>query len=73
MIGVETKITVIPSDELAGMHLSDMIGRKGRVVELIYSSLDHLIGYAVCLDKSFQGECLWFVPQNAVSDEEDTE
>ena len=73
MIAINDRVRIVPSDDLAEMHLCGTVGRKGRVVEQIFSTLGGHIGYMVCLDKSFQSECLWFVPQNAGTDEEDSE
>lgn len=72
-IKLNTHVKVVPSDDLSQMHLSGMVGRTGKVAEQIFSTDGSLIGYMVFLDKSFQGECLWFVPQDALVYEEDTE
>jgi hypothetical protein len=70
MIGVTDRVRVIPSDELAAMRLSGLVGRRGRVAEQVSGAGSKPVGYMVCLDESFQGECLWFVPENAVQPDE---
>lgn len=72
MTKVSQRVTIVPSDSLAGMHLAGIIGRRGTIAEQVSGAAGRLIGYMVCLDKPFQGECLWFVPQDAVQDEENT-
>ena len=71
MIKINERIKVIPSEDLAEMHLSGTVGRKGKVAEQIFSTGGGLIGYMVCMDKPFQSECLWFIPEDAVTYEED--
>lgn len=71
MIAINKRVVIIPSDDLAEMHLSGTVGRKGKIAEQIFGGTGELLGYMVCLDKSFQSECLWFIPENAVSHEED--
>ena len=73
MITNNKRVKIVPSEDLVEMHLSGVVGRKGKVVEQVFGTMGGHIGYMVCLDKSFQGECLWFVPTNAVADEEDCE
>lgn len=73
MIAVTKEVKITPSYDLAEMHLSGIVGRKGVVTEHIFNTAGRLIGYMVLLDKSFQGEHLWFVPEDAVSDEEDSQ
>ncbi len=73
MVAINTQVRIILTDELAAMRLSGLDGRRGKVVEQIFSLGDNLLGYMVCLDEPFDGECLWFVPANAVRDEEDSE
>ncbi|MDR2883402.1 MAG: hypothetical protein LBU98_06475 [Alistipes sp.] len=69
MATLNTQVRIISSDDLTAMCLSDLAGRSGRVVEQIFSFGGKRIGYMVCLDEPFDGECLWFVPQNSVADE----
>jgi hypothetical protein len=66
MATLNTQVRIVPSDDLAAMRLSDLAGRSGRVVEQIFSVGDELLGYMVCLDEPFEGECLWFAPENAL-------
>jgi hypothetical protein len=66
MITLNTQVRIVPSDDLAAMRLSDLVGRSGRVIEQIFSVGENLLGYMVCLDEPFTGECLWFVPKNAL-------
>ena len=51
------------------MRLSGIAGRCGTVTELVMAIPGRLIGYMVLLDKAFQGEYLWFIPQDALDDE----
>lgn len=71
MIAVNKQVKVIPSFDLAEMRLDGIAGRKGVVTELVFGAGSNPIGYMVLLDKSFQGEHLWFLPADAVQDEED--
>lgn len=66
---VTERVRVVPSIELSDMRLSGIAGRCGTVTELVMAIPGRLIGYMVLLDKPFQGEYLWFVPQDAVEDE----
>ncbi len=70
MVAINTQVRIILSDELAAMRLSGLDGRRGKVVEHIFSPGDNMLGYMVCLDEPFEGECLWFVPTNAVLPDE---
>jgi len=71
MIKINSRIRVVHSDELGAMRLAALAGRTGRVAERVFSVRGKLRGYMVCLDEPFEGECLWFVPRNAVADERD--
>lgn len=73
MIEATKEVIITPSCDLAEMHLGGIVGRKGVVTEQIFNTAGRLIGYMVLLDKSFQGEYLWFVPEDAVHDEEESQ
>ena len=73
MIAVNKQVKVMPSFDLAEMRLSGLAGRKGVVTERVFGSGSNPIGYMVLLDKSFQGEYLWFLPETALSHEEDSQ
>ena len=66
---VTERVRVVPSIELSDMRLSGIAGRCGTVTELVMAIPGRLIGYMVLLDKAFQGEYLWFIPQDALDDE----
>lgn len=70
---VNRRVNVVHSEELEQMRLCGIVGCKGKVAEHVFGHKGKMIGYMVCLDKSFQGECLWFVPKDAVADEEDSQ
>ncbi len=70
MVAIDTQVRVVLTEDLIGMRLIGLVGREGRVVEQIISIGDKLRGYMVCLDEPFMGECLWFVPTNAVLPDE---
>ena len=70
MSTLDSRVVVVSSDALAAMRLTGLAGRRGRVVEIVFGSGRKPIGCMVCLDVAFQGECLWFVPENAVKDED---
>ena len=70
MIAIDTQARIVLSDDLAAMRLFGLVGRRGRVVEQIFSLGEKLLGYMICLDEPFMGECLWFVPANAVLPDE---
>lgn len=71
MIEVNKRVKVMPCYDLAEMYLAGIAGRAGVVTELVFGSGSNPIGYMVLLDKSFQGEYFWFLPTEAVCDEED--
>lgn len=73
MIEVNKQVKARPCYALAEMHLAGIAGRKGIVTEQVFGAGSKPIGYMVLLDKSFQGEHLWFLPAEAVSDEEDSQ
>lgn len=73
MIRTTAKVTITPTDELSRMHLAGLTGRRGVVTEQIFGMGGKLIGYMVLLEKSFQGEHLWFIPEDAVCHEKDSE
>ncbi len=70
MIAIDTQARIVLSDDLAAMRLFGLVGRRGRVVEQIFSLGEKLLGYMICLDEPFMGECLWFVPANTVLPDE---
>jgi hypothetical protein len=53
------------------MRLSGLAGRCGTVTEQVLAVPGRLIGCMVLLDKPFQNEHLWFIPQDALEDEAD--
>lgn len=71
MIAIDAQVKIVNSDELAAMRLTGIVGQRGRVVEQIFGADSKPIGYMACLDAPFQGECLWFVPENAIEDDTD--
>lgn len=71
MIEVNKRVKAMPCYDLAEMHLAGIAGRAGVVTEQVFGAGSNPIGYMVMLDKSFQGEYLWFLPTEAVCDEED--
>lgn len=73
MIAVNKQVKVIPSFDLAEMRLSGLAGRKGVIIEQVFGSGSNPMGYMVLLDKSFQGERLWFLPETALSHEENSQ
>lgn len=73
MIEVNKRVKAMPCYDLAEMHLAGIAGRVGVVTEKGVGAGSDPIGYMVFLDKSFQGEHLWFLPAEAVSDEEDSQ
>jgi hypothetical protein len=66
MVSLDTQVRIVPSETLIEMRLIGLVGRGGRVVEQIITRGDKLHGYMICLDETFMGECLWFVPANAI-------
>lgn len=68
---VTDRVRVVPSIELSDMRLSGLAGRCGTVTEQVLAIPGRLIGCMVLLDKPFQGERLWFIPQDAIEDETD--
>lgn len=71
MLKPTQRVKVVPCEELNVMHLAGSCGRTGTVTEQVYGRDNKPIGYMVLLDKSFQGEHLWFLPLDAVDYEED--
>jgi hypothetical protein len=73
MKSINDRVRIVPSDELASMRLSGLAGRRGKVAEQVSGAERNHIGYMVCLNVPYQGECLWFVPENALEDDTDSE
>ena len=71
MKNVTDRVRVVPSVELSDMRLSGLAGRCGTVTEQALGVPGRLIGCMVLLDKPFQNEHLWFIPQDALEDEAD--
>lgn len=71
MKNVTARVKVVSSGELGAMRLVGLRGRRGTVTERILSDGERLIGYMVLLEEPFQGEYLWFIPEDAVEDAED--
>lgn len=73
MVEVNKRVKIMPCYDLAEMHLCGIAGRTGVVTEKVFGSGSNPLGYMVLLDKSFQGEHLWFLPVEAICDEEDNQ
>lgn len=73
MIRPTETVSITPTDELSRMHLAGLTGRRGVITEQIFGTRGKLIGYMVLLEKSFQGEHLWYIPEDAVKHETDFE
>lgn len=69
MMKVTTRVRIVPSTKLTDMRLAGIVGRCGTITEQVVPAPGKLIGYMVLLDKPFQSEHLWFIPQDALEDE----
>ena len=60
-------VTIVPSTTLHEVKLDDLIGRQGKIVELIYGK-DGTIGGAWVLlsGEPYLGESEWFIPINSL-------
>lgn len=71
MIIIGTKITIIPSDELAELKLGGLIGEEGFVIEDLTDNGGATgDGYMVLFPTPFKDEYLWFVPKLSVYEQD---
>lgn len=59
-------VTIVASDELTQMHLDELVGRKGLVVEDLSFMETSPRGGMVLLEEAYLDEFTWFIPENAV-------
>lgn len=66
---MDNLITIVESDELAEIRLTDLVGRKGKIVQPHYI-LAHplkLKGAWVELEgKPYMGEQEWYIPEKSI-------
>ena len=70
MIITNSKVVVAPSKQLSDMKLSGMVGRHGRVVQVLMDEKRKNKGYIVHFPKSYLGEKDWFIPLESVQYDE---
>lgn len=56
------RVEIIPSTELNDLKLSDLIGGKGRISEVVQSVLNPATGCWVKFDKPYENESEWYIP-----------
>lgn len=67
MITIGTKITIIPSDELAELRLGGLIGEEGFVIEDLTNNEGATgDGYMVLIPETYNDEYIWFIPKTAI-------
>lgn len=62
-------ITIIASEELTEMKLDDLIGRKGRVVEVLYSRHNRLAVRGMIIEltgEPYLNEQEWYIPIKSI-------
>lgn len=59
-------ITILLSADLARMRLSELVGRKGTVVEDLTAEGRLNLGYMIKLDEPYMNESLWFIPEDSI-------
>lgn len=59
---MDRHITIQPSEGLARMRLSQIVGRKGVIVEDLTSEDRNDKGYMVQLYHPYMDETLWYIP-----------
>lgn len=60
-------VTIVASDELTEMRLSELVGRKGLVVEDLSFMEAGTRGGMVLLEETYLDEFVWFIPESAVA------
>ena len=71
MITIGTKITIIPSDELAELKLGGLIGEEGFVIEDLTDNEGATgDGYMVLFPTPFKDEYLWYIPKTAIYEQD---
>lgn len=67
-MNIRKQITIGPSPALKNLRLEEITGRTGVITEDVFGRNGYRNGYMVMLDEAYQGEYLWFIPQESVSD-----
>ena len=70
MIITNSKVVIAPSKQLSDMKLSSIVGRHGRVIQVLMNEKRRNKGYIVHFPKSFLGEKDWFIPLESVQHDE---
>lgn len=66
---VGNTIDIIYSKELTRLHLNDLAGRNGNIVEILYSDNGSVYGCWISLTGDpYQGEQEWFIPYSAIGE-----
>lgn len=60
-------VRVIDSPELRRMGLEELAGARALVVEELTQPERRMKGFMVLLEKAYQNEFLWFIPQMSVA------
>lgn len=60
-------ITIVGSVELSELRLSELVGRRGLVVEDLSGEDRKNKGGLVLLEEAYLDEFIWFIPENSVS------
>ena len=70
MIITNSKVVIAPSEQLSDMRLSRIVGRHGRVIQVLMNEKRKNKGYIIHFPKSFLGEKDWFIPLESVQHDE---
>lgn len=60
-------ITIVGSVELSELRLSELVGRRGLVVEDLSDDRCRNRGGLVLLEEAYLDEFIWFIPESSVS------
>ena len=70
MIITNSKVVIAPSEQLSDMRLARIVGRHGRVIQVLMNEKRKNKGYIIHFPKSFLGEKDWFIPLESVQYDE---
>ncbi len=70
MVTIGTKITIIPSPELTELKLGGLLGEEGFVIEDLTDNDGTANGYMVLFPTPYKDEYLWFIPKEAVYEQD---
>lgn len=62
-------VTIVASDELSEIKLTDLIGRKGKIVEVLYCKDGHTVrgAWVELLGEPYLNEQEWYIPSKSIA------